>query len=60
MWCGRRETKREDRELSGKGSGRRPQQVTEDEAAANWARIFGNNTPPEGEQPEQKESENGE
>jgi hypothetical protein len=46
--------------MSGKGSGRRPQQVTEDEAAANWARIFGNNTPPEGEQPEQKESENGE
>jgi len=24
-----------------KGSGRRPQQVSEDEAAANWARIFG-------------------
>jgi hypothetical protein len=27
--------------MSGKGSGRRPQQVPEDEAAANWARIFG-------------------
>lgn len=24
-----------------KGSGRRPQQVPEDEAAANWQRIFG-------------------
>ena len=28
--------------MSGKGSGRRPQQISEDEAAANWARVFGN------------------
>lgn len=31
--------------MSGKGSGRRPQLVTEDEAAANWARIFGKGRP---------------
>ncbi|WP_332823274.1 hypothetical protein [Stutzerimonas kunmingensis] len=31
--------------MSGKGSGRRPQQVSEDEAAANWARIFGKREP---------------
>jgi len=42
--------------MSGKGSGRRPQQVPEDEAAANWQRIFGKkDQPPQGEQPESTE-----
>lgn len=27
--------------MSGKGSGRRPQQVPDEEAVANWERIFG-------------------
>ena len=44
--------------MSGKGSGRRPQKVTEEEAQANWERIFGKTKQPTGEQPESKESEN--
>ncbi len=31
--------------MSGKGDDRRPQQIPEDEMAANWARIFGNKQP---------------
>jgi hypothetical protein len=42
--------------MSGKGSGRRPQQVSEDEAAANWARIFGKQDNPPAE-PESKDKE---
>jgi hypothetical protein len=43
--------------MSGKGSGRRPQQVDDAEAAANWARIFGkkDNTPAEPEPNDDKE-----
>ena len=46
--------------LSGKGSGRRPQKVTEEEAQANWERIFGKTKQPTGEQPEPKEQDDGE
>jgi hypothetical protein len=48
--------------MSGKGSGRRPQQVTEDEAAANWARIFGkqDNAPAQPEVNDHKENDDGE
>jgi hypothetical protein len=48
--------------MSGKGSGRRPQQIPEDEAAANWARIFGKqdtNDQPNGPEPDDKESQDG-
>jgi hypothetical protein len=27
--------------MSGKGSRQRPQQISDEEAAANWARVFG-------------------
>lgn len=46
--------------MSGKGSGRRPQQVAEDEAAANWARIFGKNESPAQPEPNTKEQDDGE
>lgn len=39
----------------GKGSGRRPTQIPDEEDAANWQRIFGNKDNPQGEQPESKE-----
>ena len=44
-----------------KGSGRRPQQIDDEQAAANWARIFGKTDEPtnQGEQPEPKEQDNG-
>ena len=47
--------------MSGKGSGRRPQQVPDDEARANWERIFGQKPETEnnGEQPTDKESHDG-
>jgi hypothetical protein len=46
--------------VSGKGSGRRPQQVAEDEAAANWARIFGKKEQPAEPEPHDEKEANDE
>lgn len=46
--------------MSGKGSGRRPQQIPEDEAADNWARVFGKTTTPAEPDPnDDKEDDHG-
>jgi hypothetical protein len=46
--------------MSGKGSGRRPQQIPDTEADANWARIFGKTNPPaEPESNNDKEDDHG-
>ena len=42
--------------MSGKGSGRRPQQESEEQVNANWARIFGKQDNPPAE-PESKDKE---
>lgn len=43
--------------MSGKGSDRRPQQIPEDEAQANWERVFGKkDNPPQSEASESEES----
>lgn len=34
-----------------KGSGRRPQDIPEDEAQANWERVFGKKDPAPAEEP---------
>lgn len=38
--------------MSGKGSDRRPQQVSEEVAQANWERIFGKPAEPNNQEPE--------
>jgi hypothetical protein len=45
--------------MSGKGSNRRPTQISEEEAEANWQRIFGKHKESKPIEDSQKDRQNG-